>query len=225
MGHDVIAIGNHKLNTTSIITTAVDLSKALDVTVSYGYLDDWTDLETGKQGSYEFIELGRVERNNTIFFLKDGLYTEKLHTKQYTNETAYEFYGANYDATSFYVFPHCIEAHTHFASRWWNFVSYFQGKFYGDEDWFRYINEYRRSVFNEVKRLGGNCALYGDDQGESYYIFEDAMTQPFDAIVEKLKNDFGDACLTISNFQKQYSSGRFEPIEYKAFIDDFADFI
>jgi hypothetical protein len=206
MGHDIIAIGNHKLNTTSLHTTAIDLSEAFDVSVSYGYADDWIDLETGKEGSFQFIELGRIERNNTLYFLRDSLYTDRLHTKQYADETEYDFYGADYDETSFYVYPRCIKAHTYFDSRWWNFVRYFQGKFYGDKDWVGYINNYRQHVYNEIKRLGGSCALYGDDQGDSYYIIEDAMTLPFDTIAKKLKNEFGNACLAIPHFQRHYAN-------------------
>lgn len=223
MGHDVIAIGNHKLNTASFQTTAVDLSEAFDVTVCYGYMDDWIDPQTGKEGSFEFIELGRIKKNDTVYFLRDNLYTDRLRSKQYPDEIEYDFYSADYGATSFYVYPHCIQAHTAFNSRWWNFVRYFQGNFYGNDAWPNYINDYRRSVFNEIKRLGGSQALYGDDQGDSYYILDDAMTLSFVVITQKLKNDFGNACLNVSSFQRLYDNGKFEPIEYKAFIDDFED--
>jgi len=40
MGHDIMAIANHQLNTKSLPLLAEDLSNRLQVNVQYGYRDD-----------------------------------------------------------------------------------------------------------------------------------------------------------------------------------------
>jgi hypothetical protein len=49
------------------------------------------------------------------------------------------------------------------------------------------------------------------------------MSSSFASVKQKLIKDFGPACLNVSEFQRNYTSGKFEEIEYKAFFDDFAD--
>jgi hypothetical protein len=171
------------------------------------------------------VELGKVERKNCpVYLLCDSFYMDKIYApKTYKGEMNYDFYGMNYDATSISIYPDSFSCHTHFDSRWNNFVRYFHGQFFADSGWFEYIKEFRQSVCGEIKEMGGQLALYGDDQGDSYYIEYDSMKESFASIKQKLIKDFGRACLNVSEFQRNYTSGKFEEIEYKAFFDDFAD--
>jgi hypothetical protein len=45
MGHDVTVLGQHRINTSTLETTASDLSEAFNATVQYGYMDIWFDLK------------------------------------------------------------------------------------------------------------------------------------------------------------------------------------
>lgn len=122
-----MAIGQHKLNTTTMHTTAVDLAAAFDASIRYGYTDDWIDPETWKEASYEFIELGRIERQGKpLCTLDDRLYTDRLRDPvKYEKSMICAFYGEHPLVAGFDIHHDCFYSDIHFDSRWWNFVRYF----------------------------------------------------------------------------------------------------
>lgn len=68
MGHDVIAIGNHKLNTASFQTTAVDLSEAFDVTVCYGYMDVGLTHKQARKAALNLLNWEGLKRMTPFIF-------------------------------------------------------------------------------------------------------------------------------------------------------------
>jgi hypothetical protein len=168
MGHGVTVLGQHRINTSTLETTASDLSEAFNATVQYGYMDIWVDLKNRTERSNKFVELGKVERKNCpVYLLCDSFYMDKIYAPEtYKGEMNYDFYGMN-DGASISIYQDSFSCNTHFDSRWNNFVRFFQGQFFADSGWFAYIKEFRKTVQDEIKLLSGKHALYGDDQGDS----------------------------------------------------------
>ncbi len=224
MGHDVIPIGHHSLNTSSIQSLAEDLSNRFDAEIIFGYQDDWVG--NNYNGSFEFIELGRIEKKGkAVFLLQDCFYMDRLKQPgKHEQKIWYEFISKkkpdNYQVS---IYKNCFDCNCHFDSRWWNFCRYFNRQI-NNAEWDEYIAEFRKEIATEVKKLGGTSALYGDDQGASHWISEMGIEHSFEEIREKLKEDFGGLYLSVSNFIKSADKTA-NQLFYNAYFDDFSDLI
>jgi hypothetical protein len=220
MGHDVIPIGQHRLDTSSIITIAQELADRFNATILYGYTDD----RIGKnyQGSFKFIEQGRVKKvGSDSYILQDSLYMDRIYGPgKHDNEMCYELYSeSDYDNYHISIYETAFQCDAHFESRWWSFCRCFTG-IITDVEFLQYLNEYRKKIFNEIKRMGGELAIYGDDQGESAWL-DYGGTMNWKDMLIRLQTEFGDDFINISTFFKTKQPFRKDcPL---AFFDDFAD--
>lgn len=225
MGHDVIAIGQHSLKTTSIEALAKDLSERWNATILYGYPDDWID-EKENMPSFEFVETGRIEKSSKdIYCLEDSYYFDRMHKPLFANSVCYKLYSrADYDKYNIEILRNSFYANTHFDSRWWNFCRYFNGEI-NTPEWDNYIFQYRKQVYAEVTKMDGKYAFYGDDQGDSAYLQEIGQDCEWNEIYKKLNDDFGDEFLHVSSFIANKKNAIKRDIWYKAYHDDFSDLI
>lgn len=85
MGHDITAIGNHKLNTSHVLTLAEDLLSRLDINITCGYVGDKEYFKLlGQDHDNEFVVLENFvkDKNFETFYLFDEHYQLKeLHHK------------------------------------------------------------------------------------------------------------------------------------------------
>lgn len=220
MGHDVVAIGQHRLNTKSIDALAEDLSERCGVTVTYGYMGDWEDDKIDRQTSFEFVELGRIANDNaTLYILYDNYYLERVNAPDNVGERKmYSFCDAKTGEDYTVIYADYFGSSCSFGSRWWRFVEHFKGEFHDDPTWKSYIDTYRRCVLGQVKQYGGSMALYGDDQ-ENSFVYDDEVNTSFEQMRLLVITGYGNACLDVATFQKTYAEGHFEKIQYQAFIE------
>ena len=227
MGHDIKAVSGHKLNTSSMESLAKDLSDRLDVTIVYGYSDD-TFIEGISKGDHEFIVLGKVEKETKyIWTLRDWDYLDRIvEPTKYEGSVSYDLtieYGRHNQYLN--IYKYVFESSADYEGRWWCFCRHFTGEL----DYWPGLDFFRRCVYTESHKLGGNAAIYFDDQGPSAFIFEmeDFGTPTFEDIVDKVKEKFGEDFLNISEFVTKYDDTTIphKPDKYPlAFYDDFKVF-
>lgn len=225
MGHDVHAICNHRLNTGSIESLAKDLSDRFDVTVDYGYFNH--DEVADEQESYLslWVSFGTIEKHQKpIWRLEDFIYLNKINNpSENENIDVYLFYDKNdYDGEgSFTVLKHCFDPSICFDSRWWYFCKHFTG----EEDDTESITQFRNQVKSLTLKLGGDAAIYVDDQGPSSIADTWSEQCTFEQVHTQLQAMFGTDYLNISAFNKTASSATPKPSDkyFAAYYDDFSD--
>lgn len=226
MGHDVLAIANHAINTASIVTTAIDIANYLNTTIEFGHRDDWIIKYNNRniKGLFEFIPIGKIIKpENEGLQLYDNYYNDKLyHPEQYDPKKKYYGLIESYRISNLekytYIGREVFTSDTRFDGRWWDFLEYFnlQKVRYND------ILGYRKSVLLQVMQLGGSEAFYIDDQGPSEILEQMTETYSWQQIKEKAFTDFASEMLHVSHWaqhREEYTS----VIDYKVFYDDFAD--
>ncbi|HSH51566.1 MAG TPA: hypothetical protein VK982_07570 [Bacteroidales bacterium] len=245
MGHDIVGIGKHNLNTNSNEELALDLSKRFKVNVEYGYQDnDKFDIKTGESiSTYRLVKLGRIDypKAKTTVVLMDEYYQLHQYYNQYGNDVYqlhgiekneflkemiehslgkiyYQFFDPvdeNYYCT---IYNNTQECGTLYFGRWWELCWQFTDK--NNDEEIKRFNEYRKSLMEFQKIVGGNDVVYLDDQGATEYLtFGDYL---WEGILNELKTKFNKTTLNISEF---ISKEKFTPLkDYPlAFYDDFKD--
>lgn len=193
MGKDIQAFHGHTLDTSSIEALAHDISKRLEINVSYGFwsYDDLSEL-TGYKG-WDKVVLGSVTHKPGVsnYWLYDDNYIDKLLYSKYGQELinlpAYQKYG-NSDACTpkwlksinvieykleseneerwLYIYRHVISSNEYYYARWFDLCRAVCEGFYLDNDYKKesdYLSEYRRDVLTLAKSLGGNEVYYTYD--------------------------------------------------------------
>lgn len=219
MGHDVIAIGQHRIDTSAIITVARQLAPVFNATIRYGYVDEWENADKDISASFDFIEQGQIKMaGDAIYTLNDFYYTDRIHEPAFDHftvdyELAYEMGGAAYKID---ILKNAFRRNANFDGRWWNFCRFFTGEI---EDR-SYLDAYRKEVYEEVKRMGGEFAVYVDDQGKSAWVDNDDQLE-WNTTLTKLKTEFVDDFVNVSSFfMNNHSYLHDFPL---AFYDDFKD--
>ncbi len=226
MVHELIALGQHGLDTSSLEVLARDLSDRLGVTVLYGYQDDWLDPERGFEGTYEFIETGRVDKGTAwMYFLRDYYHCDRLYSPgQYEGSVCFELFDYKTpEDFELLIYKESFKCSAPFAARWWSFSRYFNGEGNIAESEMG-ITWFRNRVKQEVHNLGGKYAFYGDDQGASKYLTDIGEEKTWEEIYAQLQKDFGASFLNISRFMLRKDESKYKREGYcNAFIDDFND--
>lgn len=211
MGHDVLPIGNHTLETIDIYSLAADLSKRMKCVIVYGYYD--------YKKTQPYIEYGREGTGAKIYFLEyDYHLNRQKQPDRYKNITSYTLNCLECleeNATrSIQIFKDSFITPEYFNSRWWNFCSNFMEK---DIDW-EELERFRKNVRNQVEDFGGDYAIYIDDQSDSSYLLDSPLEQQsIDSLLHKMKNDI--SILDITKWI--YSCKPVLKDHPIAFIDDF----
>ncbi len=85
MGHDIVPIGNHKLNTSSLEKLAEDLSNRININIKYGYWGETEYFELlNEKGNDDLIILGEINKHKSFetYILVDEKYMiKKLYRK------------------------------------------------------------------------------------------------------------------------------------------------
>ncbi|MFP4023994.1 MAG: hypothetical protein ACLFVR_05660 [Thiohalospira sp.] len=247
MGHDIVGIGKHNLNTNSLEALALDLSKRFKVNVEYGYQDkDKFNFKTGEDiSTYQIIKLGRINypKAKTTVFLWDEYYQLHQYYHQYDEDVYklpgiknnnflkemiersigkiyYEFFRPVDEYYYCTIYNNTQECLTLYFGRWWELCWQFTVE--NNDKEFKRLNEYRKSLFEFQEIVGGNEVVYLDDQGPTQYLtYGDYL---WENILNELKTRFNKTTLNVSDF---ISKEEFTPLkEYPlAFYDDFKDLI
>lgn len=193
MGKDIQAFHGHTLDTSSIEALAHDISKRLEINVSYGFQNNGDLAElTGYQG-WDKVALGTVmhKPKTSHYWLLDEHYIDKLLFNKYGNELinqpTFKKYGStnacgpewiksihtvNYQLESesgnywMHILKHVISSDEYYYGRWFQLCRAVCEGFYLDNDYKKendYLSEYRRDVLNLAKSLGGNEVIYTYD--------------------------------------------------------------
>lgn len=223
MGHDICAIGNHKLNTTSMEGLAQDLSDRIDATVEFGYIED-VYIESEDEYIEKQIVKGKVEKGGRPkWFLEEVDYLDKIECPDfYSNLGCHYHFSCTADKNSFYIYQHCFFPNIEYDGRWWNFYKHFNGVL---KDWFE-LDLFRKRIVKAVKKFGGDSAIY---IGDEPLLFLDndlklhTTIHEFDSLFrEKLGNDY----LNISSFLKENNPIAHQPDKkFLVFYDDFLDLL
>ncbi len=191
MGHNLIPIGKHQLDTKDIKSLAEDLVSRLDINIEYGYLSykECSKL-LGKEEKEGFIVLDKLVKNSDFktYKLVDEIYQKKILYDKYGDELFYkkEYWGfldkipnkkTILEEKKELMFPEydLIDSESGFLSinnehysnnipylcRWFSLYEFFYGK---NEIYQDDLLEYRKSLMDYSQKLGGNKMYYLDDQ-------------------------------------------------------------
>jgi hypothetical protein len=223
MGHDVQAIANHQLNTSNMQLLASDLATRLNATVQYGYKDDLF-IEGISNETYDVVIIGSIEKQSkNTYVLIDAHYLDKIkHPKEFADKVFYELYDdVECTNNTVDILKFVCQPFTKHYQRWWHFCKCFTGEVSG----WNGLNFYRKCVNSAIQELGGNAAIYFDDQGPSAEIFNLEEYATFEEIKLELEKEFKDDFLHITSLLKQYPNFNFPDTgKYPlAFYDDFMD--
>lgn len=246
MGRDVHCISKHSLNISSAEVLAQDISQRFKANVIYGYCN-FEDIDF--DGNYltdyiDYVTFGEVKhpnpkttlRINDEFFVFHKIYEKHgenaYKLKYFEDERDREKLGKSINSVSYEI--ESMENHgygrifndafhnmfNHFDGRWWTFCTAFteQGKEY---DLLKYVNEYRKKVFDFIRIIGGDAVVYFDDQGDTQYMTEGYFG--WDEMLNELETKFKNTTLNVSEFMvnKPFLPKEKYPL---AFYDDFKDF-
>lgn len=221
MGHDVQAIGNHQLNTSNMQLLAQDIATRLNATVQYGYRDDLY-IEGISNETFDVVIIGSIEKQSKYSYtLIDTHYLDKIkHPKEYTYKVYYQLFDdIECSNNTVDILKHVCQPYTTYYKRWWHFCKSFTEEVEGYNE----MKLYRMCVQSTIQQLGGNAAIYFDDQGPSATIFNLEEYATFEEIKLELEKEFKDDFLNISVLLKQYPNFNFPDTgKYPlAFYDDF----
>lgn len=201
MGCDIVAIANHRLDTTSIDLLAADLSVRMNAMVKYGHRND----------DYDFVPVGVVGSGDCVLHLCCD-----LDDDDEPGTIVYELYDSvDYKSYNISIYRDCFHAFADYASgRFGIFCGSFTGRYkYWDTEL-----QYRKDVYKEVVLLGGDTAIYTGDQCGASFVGYDADTKPFAAILEKVKAL--EKVVYVSDWLCGFS-GTYQTEDPDAFVDDF----
>lgn len=223
MGHDVQAMTNHQLNTSSIAMLAEDLANRLQVNVQYGYRDD-VFIEGISEHTNKIIILGNEgKKNEKKWVLLDSNYLIKIkHPKKYVGKDNYILFdNEKCNNAKISILKYCFLPYIHYNPRWWSFCNHFNGEV---ANW-SILNTFRENVHSIIQKLGGNAAVYYDDQGSSLEIIDAEYYSTFEKINSKMQKGFKADYLNVSQFMQQYNQLGKYAVEKTplAFFDDFED--
>ncbi len=249
MGHDVVHLGQHTLNTNSAEELAHDISERFGVSVVYGYQDAHLfSAETADMiASFDFILLGKVVHPAATETLQ--LYDEyyQLHEKhsamgeealnlpyfknsKYNSDELLFSLGKNvYNIYNFDTGDRWSQIrndifecnYISYDSRWWFFCRSFTIENNFDPD-FEHLNSYRTSLMDFYQKIGCSAVVHCDDQGDHQDLSYD--TYSWEELLSEMESRFGGKVFNISSFMKQKElrpMNDYPPI----FFDDFADLI
>lgn len=247
MGHDIVPISNHSLDTSNVANLAKDLSKRLQANIEYGYQDSFGHyLE--KESTYEDVTLGKitVPGASETYFLRDehyqlhSYYTEhgekifdldyfqdeerELSIRSVRVELEYIWYSLENTADwskQYSIHADTLQCEAFYYSRWWDFCRLFTEENDFDID-FAKLNEYRNNLRSVTEFFGGNAMCFFDDQGETAKLID--APKSWKEIKNAMATEFKNSILEISEFMKEKKL-RKEDDYPLAFYDDFADLI
>lgn len=154
MGHDISAIGNHNLNTSSIKELAEDIVSRIDINIEY-YKQN-----TGNENEFVIDKIIKHKDFKTFRLFDDTCYKQK--------ESIYPNFALEYEENNEFEYLIINKENYHnsipYISRWWTFCRFFTEKYYEDESWLKTFINYRKEIKNHTVKLGGNKIYYLDDQ-------------------------------------------------------------
>lgn len=231
MGHDVVVIGNHRLDTSSPEKLALDLAARLNARVTFTLVfyrqsdsgwpdhfweDKFTTLES-KPNNYSLnLEFSDAEKFDPV------RYYEEIDNWSSINVSDAD----DYDEHSFNLYKHRLRVDVYCNSRWWNFVEMI---IYA-ENYPEILREFRLEVWQELQRYGGDKVFYFSDQGpwQAFgYWEEDNKT--FEEWAERFEQEEGDRfrhlpTVLANQMPKEYQWEREVDLkDYPIFWDDFSD--
>lgn len=212
MGHDVDAIGNHKLRTDNIVNLAEDLAKRLNSRVKYGYINN-----ENPDDDFTFKELGAFGKGNPIYCIQDTYHFERIkEPDKHVNTICFEIFLENsFDEYNTYIFRDAFLADICYNNRWWGFCRVFSREYEYDYD--SYVSDFRKEVRRQTTIFGGDMAIYFDDQANGNNNTFDLEEISFNEFRSNLLHD--GSVLDISSwFESAMPALKDYPL---AFIDDF----
>ncbi len=250
MGHDVRAIGNHKLDISNLKALAKDLSKRLSAHVEYGYNQYfWLDIDGNEiEPSYDNIIFGRIEHpaSNQTIWLSDELYQMheiiakhgerfmelpcfkdgsflKLEFDRALKGVDYEIRDIENEIDYGTIFNDTFHGfNSHYCERWWGFCRTFMEPDSYLQGNMDAVIKYRKQIMELQKIMGGTEVVYLDDQGETQYLNEGDYN--WQDILNELNTIFKETTINVSEFMKH--KNRLPKDVYPlAFYDDFKDLI
>lgn len=248
MGHDVRNIFHHNLNTSSLEALAKDLSVRFKANILFGVYDtfffDWDGFY--REASFDLWIFGKIEypESDKTLCLTDEHYSYHIVYSRYgddaynlpyfagnesrqqellisTNNVSFDFSNYNEKFEYGVIFNDTFHNwYVYYYNRWWSFCRAFTNDI-DAEILLDSVNTYRKKVFDFICIIGGDEAVYLDDQGKTQYLTENNFN--WIEILEELKVYFKDTTLNVSEFMREKS---LLPKEHYplAFYDDFEDF-
>lgn len=225
MGHDVQAMTNHQLNTSSMAVLAEDLANRLQVNVQYGYRDDLY-IEGVSNQTFDLVIIGSINTHQKYTFtLVDSHYLDKIkYPSKYANEILFELYEDETTRKNYLdIFKFVCQLHNSYDCRWWAFCNNFTDDI--NSYCWSALQFYRKYTKWVAEAIGGSAAIYFDDQGPAAKIFEMEDYATFEEINKILHQDFKADYLNVSQFMQQYNQLGKYAVEKTplAFFDDFKD--
>jgi hypothetical protein len=218
MGHDVQILGQHTLNTSTLIYIAADLAERLNATVKFGYKDNWVLDE--KHGTFDFIKLGEIVKQSKIEYeLISDVYMHRLDACDVRQKVRiYTLCDVIDCDRCTYIYEHAFNGYTSLDSRWGSFVDYFNG----NDKVESIVKHFRICARREVLLLGGKHAIYYDDQGPSWQLEMLAENKNWHEIKAFMDANFRNKILNISDWMRNKERYK-KKIEYEVFYEDFND--
>lgn len=247
MGHDIVTIGRHTLDTSNLHTLADDVAHRLQANIIVEYQDAYSNYVDGKaESTYDAIIIGEIKipGATAVYSLRDEYYQlrkyyeeygDKLFEMQYLkgNEMAIECAKQELSANRYELSLNdeegryvnidndTIDIDFFYYSRWWDFCRRFTTENEWDKE-FTDINNFRQNLKKAINSFGGNEMVYLDDQGETGHLTNGFYT--WQQIQDVLQTKFKEQVLNVSSFMKNKNL-RKDGDYPLAFYDDFSDLL
>jgi hypothetical protein len=247
MSHSVHCKGYHNLDISSIEALSFDISNRFDANVIYGYIDSKNFYLSNNvlDSCLDFVILGQITHHSPTktlkitdeffdlhilinnlgskvyelpYFRDDEMSREELEeaikgvSYDIDDNDSNNFLGSIYNDVFYNFFNYYI-------SGWWTFCTAFI-KENKNERLIDSVNTYRKDVMRFFQKIGGNAAVYLDDQGKTQYLTE--SFHDWKTILNELHSKFNETTLNIPEFMKNKPLSLMDDYPL-AFYDDFSD--
>ena len=245
MGHDIVTIGRHTLNTSDIHSLASELGQRMQANIMFGYPDDYSYYsDITVKPTYASIALGTIETPGAAatydlqqynyqlqqyykehgdklfeeqFFKENGSMVQSV--KQELAEINFELHLNNKEGSYAYIYKDTVDIIFFYYNRWGSICKLFTTENNFDTD-FKGFNTFRKNLQSAINKFGSDEMVYLDDQGETgQFIYGDYTWQQ---IQEELATKFAGQVLNISAFMKDKKPRKAGDYPL-AFYDDFSD--